>query len=111
MTPQTSSGPLVSRFVRALRLVLIVAIGLGWVLLRSPAAAQGETERGDDPLDASTLTVNVELILDASGSMAELIPGSENQSRMEAAKAAMRGRHRPDPRARRAQRRLPYLRS
>ena len=90
MTPQTSSAPLVSRFVRALRLVLIVAIGLGWVLLRSPAAAQDETERGDDPLDASTLTVNVELILDASGSMAELIPGSENQSRMEAAKTAMR---------------------
>ncbi len=55
-----------------------------------PAAAQEETDDGSDPLDASTLTVNVELILDASGSMAETMPGTENQSRMEAAKSAMR---------------------
>jgi hypothetical protein len=55
-----------------------------------PTARPATAQEGDDPLDATTLTVNVELILDASGSMAEDVPGSENQSRMEAAKAAMR---------------------
>jgi hypothetical protein len=54
-----------------------------------PVAAQEESE-DEDALQASTLTVNVELILDASGSMAETLPGTENQSRMEAAKTAMR---------------------
>jgi hypothetical protein len=51
--------------------------------------AQEESE-DEDALQASTLTVNVELILDASGSMAETLPGTENQSRMDAAKTAMR---------------------
>src|SRR5687767_1316982 len=41
-----------------------------------------------DPLAASTKTVNVELILDASGSMAELLPDGE--SRMDAAKRILR---------------------
>jgi len=70
-------------------LLLIVAVGLS-LPPTIPAAAQEETEGEEDALAASTLTVNVELILDASGSMAEDVPGSENQSRMEAAKAAMR---------------------
>jgi hypothetical protein len=64
-----------------LLLVLISPVGLGTALSAQPVAAQAE---------ATTLTVNVELILDASGSMAEAIPGTENQTRMEAAKAAMR---------------------
>jgi dipeptidyl aminopeptidase/acylaminoacyl peptidase len=41
-----------------------------------------------DPLQATTRTVNVELILDASGSMAETLPGGE--TRMEAAKRILR---------------------
>jgi hypothetical protein len=72
------------------RTLLGMAIGIGLFLPALSATAQEETDPGDDPLAASTLTVNVELILDASGSMAETIPGTENQSRMEAAKAAMR---------------------
>ena len=42
-----------------------------------------------DPLSASTKTVNVELILDASGSMAEALP--EGETRMAAAKRILRG--------------------
>jgi hypothetical protein len=42
-----------------------------------------------DPLQASTKTVNVELILDASGSMAEVLPDGE--TRMAAAKRILRG--------------------
>jgi Mg-chelatase subunit ChlD len=41
-----------------------------------------------DPLQASTKTVNVELILDASGSMAETLPDGE--TRMDAAKRILR---------------------
>lgn len=71
------------------QILLTMAMALTLALPVLPAAAQEEGEPGDDPLAASTLTVNVELILDASGSMAELIPGTENQSRMDAAQAAM----------------------
>jgi hypothetical protein len=47
------------------------------------------TDEGtDDPSGASTLTVNVELILDSSGSMAETLPGTD-QSRIEAARQAL----------------------
>jgi hypothetical protein len=74
---------------RICRTALILIMGLGLALPVLPTAAQEETDPGDDPLAATTLTVNVELILDASGSMAEPIPGTEDQSRMEAAKAAM----------------------
>src|SRR5688572_6495501 len=42
-----------------------------------------------DPLSASTKTVNVELILDASGSMAEVLPDGE--TRIAAAKRILRG--------------------
>jgi hypothetical protein len=42
-----------------------------------------------DPLQATTKTVNVELILDASGSMAEALP--EGETRMDAAKRILRG--------------------
>jgi hypothetical protein len=48
----------------------------------------GLTLAQQDPLQASTKTVNVELILDASGSMAETLPGGE--TRMEAAKRILR---------------------
>lgn len=71
----------------------ILVLGLVWAmagaagLMPLTVAAQDSTD--DDPLAASTLTVNVELILDASGSMAETIPGTENQSRMDAAKLAL----------------------
>jgi Tol biopolymer transport system component len=43
----------------------------------------------DDPLQATTRTVNVELILDASGSMAEVLPDGE--TRIAAAKRILRG--------------------
>lgn len=61
-------------------LVLIAILGL----------ALGPTAGGarQDPLQASTRSVNVELILDASGSMAEPLPGGE--TRMEAAKRILR---------------------
>lgn len=74
------------RSMVALLLVLLTPFGL----VLGPTAPPATAQEGADPLDASTLTVNVELILDASGSMAEDVPGSENQRRMEAAKAAMR---------------------
>lgn len=78
-----SSG-VMSRFRRPWTLWLCLCLGFGgWLALLSPAAAQS------DPFDASTLTVNVELILDVSGSMAELVPGSQNQTRMDAAKEAL----------------------
>jgi Ca-activated chloride channel homolog len=48
----------------------------------------GLTLAQQDPLQASTKTVNVELILDASGSMAETLPGGE--TRMETAKRILR---------------------
>lgn len=66
-----------------LLLCLCLILG-GWLSLISSAAA-----RQADPFDASTLTVNVELILDVSGSMAEVIPGTPNQTRMDAAKEAL----------------------
>jgi hypothetical protein len=77
------------RFSRSLHYALLVtqALLLSFGFGMAPAASAQDEE--GDPLDASTLTVNVELILDASGSMAELIPGTENQSRMDAAQAAM----------------------
>ena len=60
-----------TRLLRIALVLIWVGLGLGgWPGLISPAAAQGDT------FDASTLTVNVELILDVSGSMAELIPGT-----------------------------------
>lgn len=78
-----------------LALSLCLCLGLAWALTVATVvrpvdvAAQEATREADDPLAASTLTVNVELILDASGSMAETIPGTENQSRMDAAKQAL----------------------
>jgi hypothetical protein len=73
----------VARLRRALLALLLVGLGLGgWPGLISPVAAQ------TDPFDAGSLTVNVELILDVSGSMAELIPGTD-QTRMEAAQEAL----------------------
>src|SRR5215207_9299304 len=60
------------------------------VLLTTLFVPMSVVANQDDPLDASTLTVNVEFILDASGSMAELVPGADNQTRMDAAKEAMR---------------------
>ncbi len=72
-----------------LHVILFSAVGLGLAPPALPVAAEGETEEGD-PLDAATLSINVELILDASGSMSEPVAGTENQSRMEAAQAAMR---------------------
>ncbi len=88
MAPRTSQRIFrrMSPLLVGLHLVLVSLVGLGLTLPAIPVAAQEEA----DPLDASTLTVNVELILDASGSMAETIPGTENQSRMDAAKTAMR---------------------
>src|SRR5690606_21311343 len=72
-----------ARLLRIALVLIWVGLGLGgWPGLISPAAAQG------DAFDASTLTVNVELILDVSGSMAELIPGTD-QTRMEAAQEAL----------------------
>ncbi|MDQ3413045.1 MAG: VWA domain-containing protein [Chloroflexota bacterium] len=73
---------------------LPLGVSLGWLValaIAFPVAVSVAQESGDDddPLAASTLTVNVELILDASGSMAETIPGTENQSRMDAAKLAL----------------------
>ena len=62
----------------AVVLILLIAVLLG----------PGLTFAQDDPLQASTKTVNVELILDASGSMAETLPGGE--SRMDAAKRILR---------------------
>lgn len=72
------------------RNALIAFLGLALVLPATPAFAQDASTTDSDALQASTLTVNVELILDASGSMAEEIPGTESQSRMDAARAAMR---------------------
>lgn len=70
---------------------IISPLALPLVVANQPAAAQeADDERSGDALAASTLTVNVELILDVSGSMAENVPGTETQSRMEAAQAAMR---------------------
>ena len=79
-----------ARWLWMQRGVLMALLGLALALPATPAFAQDESTTGDDALQASTLTVNVELILDASGSMAEEIPGTENQSRMDAAQAAMR---------------------
>lgn len=70
----------------ATSLLLVLLVGLSFA---TGPAQQRVAAQDDDPLDASTLTVNVEFILDASGSMAEAVPGTD-QSRMDAAKAAMR---------------------
>ncbi len=77
------------RFSAGFRLATILAIAAGCSLPLPSASAQDATGE-TDALSASTLTVNVELILDASGSMAELIPGTERQTRMDAAREAMR---------------------
>ena len=85
------------RTVRSLALVLLLVAALGSGSALGVAAAQEPTvtaeavatdEGTDDPLGASTLTVNVELILDSSGSMAETLPGTD-QSRIEAARQAL----------------------
>jgi hypothetical protein len=58
---------------------------LGWLsggLSAGPARAQA------DPFEATSATVNVELVLDVSGSMGELLPGTD-QTRMAAAQAAL----------------------
>jgi hypothetical protein len=65
-------------------------LGLALVLPATSAHAQDDATAGDDVPRATPLTVNVELILDASSSMAEVIPGTEGQSRMDAAQVAMR---------------------
>ena len=59
-----------------------------------------------DPLQASTKTVNVELILDSSGSMGETLPSGE--TRMEAANGSCASHHR-SPGAGRRQRRAARL--
>lgn len=87
--------PLVTDGWRRVVIGMLLALPFGLaptpVPSAAPVAAQEAAEEGGaDPLDSSSLTVNVELVLDASGSMAEAIQGTENQSRMEAAKAAMR---------------------
>src|SRR5215216_3660790 len=64
---------------------VLVILGLVATILLGP----GFTLAQDDPLQASTKTVNVELVLDASGSMAELLP--EGETRMDAAKRILRG--------------------
>lgn len=64
------------------RLSLVLALVFG--VLVGP----GLTVAQDDPLQATSKTVNVELILDASGSMAELLPSGE--TRMDAAKSILR---------------------
>jgi hypothetical protein len=64
------------------RSVILMALVVASLLAPGFALAQ------DDPLQASTKTVNVELIVDASGSMAELLPGGE--TRMDAAKRILR---------------------
>jgi hypothetical protein len=76
---------------RVLPLLLVVAI-----FLLPPAFGPANGPLGitsslaqDDPLQATTRTVNVELILDASGSMAEVLPDGE--TRMAAAKRILRG--------------------
>ncbi|MDQ3692254.1 MAG: VWA domain-containing protein [Chloroflexota bacterium] len=74
---------------RALGLWLSIVLAVVTVAGLAAGTAAQESGDDDDPLAASTLTVNVELILDASGSMAETIPGTENQSRMDAAKLAL----------------------
>src|SRR5215213_2119961 len=68
---------------RVLALLLVLA-----TLLLAPILGPSYGLAQQDPLQASTRTVNVELILDASGSMAETLPGGE--SRMEAAKRILR---------------------
>lgn len=67
-------------------MALLLAASLLLALAGSPVSAR---QNDGDPLDASTLTLNVEVILDSSGSMAESLPGTD-QSRMDAAKEAMR---------------------
>src|SRR5689334_6013549 len=63
-----------------------LAIGaMAAALLAPPIQAQ---ETGTPP--ATPGSVNIELILDVSGSMAEPVAGSENQTRMAAAQAALR---------------------
>jgi hypothetical protein len=70
--------------LRRIRTVVFLVLLL---LLATPGVTPGRAQ--DDPLQASTKTVNVELILDASGSMAELLPDGE--TRMAAAKRILRG--------------------
>jgi hypothetical protein len=66
----------------SLRQSIVLALVAALLLCAGPTVAQ------DDPLRAGAKTVNVELILDASGSMAELLPSGE--SRMAAAQRILR---------------------
>lgn len=55
--------------------LLCLGLGLsGGIPLISPAAAKS------DPFGSSILTVNAQLIFDGSGSMAELVPGTQHQT-------------------------------
>jgi hypothetical protein len=87
-TRDASPNALLIRRSLAASRALTLALAIGLAMPGFRAGAQAETE--GDPLDGSTMTVNVELILDASGSMSEPVPGTENQTRMEAAQTAMR---------------------
>jgi Mg-chelatase subunit ChlD len=68
--------------------------GIAWAeprhapLLVTPPSSATSVTAQQDPLQARTKTVNVELILDSSGSMGETLPGGE--TRMEAAKRILR---------------------
>jgi hypothetical protein len=60
--------------LRRIRSVLVL---VSLLLLATPGVTPTRTQ--EDPLSASTKTVNVELILDASGSMAEALPDGETR--------------------------------
>ena len=64
---------------------MLMAGSLTLALLTPPAMAQETTAE-----PAAPGAVNIELILDVSGSMAETVEGSESQSRMAAAQDALR---------------------
>ena len=90
MMPKRDHGCLPARLLRlGLQCALVGLVGVGLALPVHTVTAQTELEP-NDPLDASFQTVNVELILDASGSMIETLPGAQEQTRMDAAREAMR---------------------
>ena len=95
---------------RLLPLLLVVATFLLPPLFGPAFGPLGVTSghAQDDPLAATTKTVNVELILDASGSMAEALP--EGETRMDAANRILRGVIEGLPGAVRHQRRAARLR-
>lgn len=76
-------------FVVVLLVMLVATIGAGPSgAVAAQTGADPTSERG--LLQSSTETTNVELILDASGSMAETVTDGDSESRMDAARRAMR---------------------